>query len=261
MLRNDDIKSKLEMATEHIGILSLENDALKTVNSKVEELISILSLENDVLKTDNSKKEELLKAEIFNLNRGISRKTEKCADLSAEIDRLKKESKISAKENENLRIEIDKLKRDAYLQNARSEYSINKLQNDMHELRMDLKEAHDFKMRAQGQICQLNEQFGINNNHFSEKRVKELEDLNTALNFDLESLSNKFEQVTSCSLCEEKYESIGKRAPVKLKCSHVFCSHCAYSWLESKKKKPSCPSCREPYRSEDIRFVNLNTEF
>ena len=98
-------------------------------------------------------------------------------------------------------------------------------------------QAQNFKMRAQGQIRQLNELFGINNTLFgdscSEKRVKELEDEKTALNVELESLAKKYEQVTSCSLCDEKYESTGERSPVKLKCSHIFCSHCAYSWLES----------------------------
>ena len=98
-------------------------------------------------------------------------------------------------------------------------------------------QAQNFKMRAQGQIRQLNELFGINNTSFgcscSEKRVKELEDEKTALNVELESLAKKYEQVTCCSLCDEKYESTGEQAPVKLKCSHVFCSKCSYNWLKS----------------------------
>ena len=91
-------------------------------------------------------------------------------------------------------------------------------------------------MQAQEHIRQLNELFDIENSSKSEIRVKELEDQIAALktvNTDLESISKKFEQVTSCSLCDEKYESTGKHAPVKLKCRHVFCSHCANNWLKS----------------------------
>ena len=92
------------------------------------------------------------------------------------------------------------------------------------------------KMQAQEHIRQLNELFGVEDNSRSEMRVKELEDQNTALkivNADLESISKKFEQVTSCSLCDEKFESTGERAPVKLKCSHVFCSKYSTKWLKS----------------------------
>ena len=91
-------------------------------------------------------------------------------------------------------------------------------------------------MQAQEHIRQLNALFDVESNPQSEMRVKELEDQNAALkiiNADLESISKKFEQVTSCSLCDEKYESTGERAPVKLKCSHVFCSKCSYNWLKS----------------------------
>jgi len=91
-------------------------------------------------------------------------------------------------------------------------------------------------MQALEHFRQLNELFGVENNSNSEMHVKELEDQNAALkiiNADLESISKKFEQVTSCSLCDEKYESTGERAPVKLKCSHVFCSKCSYNWLKS----------------------------
>jgi hypothetical protein len=92
------------------------------------------------------------------------------------------------------------------------------------------------KMQAQEHIRQLNKLFDVEDNSRSEMRVKELEDQIVALktvNSDLESISKKFEQVTSCSLCDEKYESTGERAPVKLKCSHVFCSKCSYNWLKS----------------------------
>ena len=91
-------------------------------------------------------------------------------------------------------------------------------------------------MQAQEHIRQLNELFDVENNSCSEMRVKELEDQNAVLkivNADLESISKKFEQVTSCCLCDEKYESTGERAPVKLKCSHVFCSKCTNNWLKS----------------------------
>jgi len=93
-----------------------------------------------------------------------------------------------------------------------------------------------FKKQAQENIRQLNEMFGVENESHSEMHVKELEDQIVALktvNSDLESISKKFEQVTSCSLCDEKYESTGERAPVKLKCSHVFCSKCSNNWLKT----------------------------
>ena len=89
-------------------------------------------------------------------------------------------------------------------------------------------------MKAQGQIQQLLELFDINSSSHSKEHVKELEDQIAALttvNTELESISKKFEQVTSCTLCDEKYESTGERAPVKLKCSHMFCSDCVLLWL------------------------------
>ncbi|CBY37340.1 unnamed protein product [Oikopleura dioica] len=249
----NDIKRKLEISVERVAILSLEND---------------------VLKSESSNKEEVLRAEILNLNKGISRKTEKCADLLAENDRLKKKSQMlteeiakkeseSKKRNANLNIEVVELKRDADLQKAQSESSINKLQNDNQELHKQLKGVANIKTQAQEHIRQLIDLFDVENNSHSEMRVKELEDQNAALktvNTDLELISKKFEQMTSCSLCDERYESTGEQAPVKLKCSHVFCSNCANNWLKSQGNKSSCPSCREPYRCEDIRFVNLNTD-
>ena len=95
----------------------------------------------------------------------------------------------------------------------------------------------NIKTQAQEHIRQLIDLFDVENTSRSEMRVKELEDQITSLktvNTDLEAISKKFEEVTSCSLCDEKYESTGERAPVKLKCSHAFCSHCANNWLKSK---------------------------
>jgi len=124
MMEDEEIKRKLDIAVERIGILAFENDVLK----------------------DNScKKEELLKAEILNLNKCISRQKAKCADLSTEIDKLKKESAILServtnkeserkKENENFKIEIDMLKRDADLQKVQLENSINELQDENQRL-------------------------------------------------------------------------------------------------------------------------------
>ena len=94
----------------------------------------------------------------------------------------------------------------------------------------------NIKTQAQEHIRQLIDLFDVENNSHSEMRVKELEDQNAALktvNTDLELISKKFEQMTSCSICDEKYESTGERAPVKLKCSHVFCLNCANNWLKS----------------------------
>ncbi|CBY08655.1 unnamed protein product [Oikopleura dioica] len=230
MLEDEELKRKLDMAVERIGILAFEND---------------------VLKDDSCKKEEELKAEIFLKDKYISRQKAKCADLSTEIDKLKKESAILServtnkeserkKENENFKIEIDMLKRDADLQKVQLENSINELQDENQRLLGQLKGAGTIKMQAQEHIRQLNELFDIENSSQSEIRVKELEDQIAALktvNTDLESISKKFEQVTSCSLCDEKYESTGKQAPVKLKCRHVFCSHCAKNWLKSQGRR------------------------
>ncbi|CBY08653.1 unnamed protein product [Oikopleura dioica] len=132
MMEDEEIKRKLDIAVERIGILAFEND---------------------VLKDDSCKKEKLLKAEILNLNKCISRQKAKCADLSTEIDKLKKESAILServtnkeserkKENENLKIEIDMqhmLKRDADLQKVQLENSINELQDENQRLLGQLK--------------------------------------------------------------------------------------------------------------------------
>ena len=90
-------------------------------------------------------------------------------------------------------------------------------------------------MQAKENIRQLNELFDVENNSRSE--MEDFESQISSLkivNYDLEKVSKKFEEVISCSLCDEKYESTGERAPVKLKCSHVFCSKCAKNWLKSK---------------------------
>jgi len=129
MLEDEELKRKLDMAVERIGILAFEND---------------------VLKDDSCKKEELLKAEILNLNKCISKQKAKCADLSTGIDKLKKESAIFTervtnmeserkKKYENLKIEIDMLKRDADLQKVQSENSINTLQDENQQLHERLK--------------------------------------------------------------------------------------------------------------------------
>jgi len=129
MLQDEEIKRKLDIAVERIGILAFEND---------------------VLKDDSCKKEEQLKAEIFLKDKCISRQKGKCADLSTEIDKLKKESAIFTeqvtnkeserkKENENLKIEIDMLKRDADLQKNQLENSINELQDENQQLLRRLK--------------------------------------------------------------------------------------------------------------------------
>mmetsp|Transcript_3496 Transcript_3496/g.5453 ORF Transcript_3496/g.5453 Transcript_3496/m.5453 type:complete len:442 (-) Transcript_3496:26-1351(-) len=46
---------------------------------------------------------------------------------------------------------------------------------------------------------------------------------------------------SSCSICFDPYLH-----PVSLPCSHVFCEHCIYEWLDS---ESSCPVCRADVRS------------
>lgn len=102
------------------------------------------------------------------------------------------------------------------------------------------------KKQAQGRIRQISEilretarEFGVENDFESDTNVKDLEDQITTLktiNSDLETISKKYDQMTSCCICEEKYESTRERSPVKLRCSHIICGFCANSWLTQKVK-------------------------
>ena len=40
-------------------------------------------------------------------------------------------------------------------------------------------------------------------------------------------LEKKIDNICSCSLCNEKFETTGERVPVKLRCTHIFCHKCA----------------------------------
>jgi N-methylhydantoinase B/oxoprolinase/acetone carboxylase alpha subunit len=83
------------------------------------------------------------------------------------------------------------------------------------------------------------QEFEVETNFESNTNVKDLEGQIAALktiNSNLETISKKYDQMTTCCICEEKYESTGERAPVKLKCSHIICEFCANSWLTQKVK-------------------------
>ena len=100
------------------------------------------------------------------------------------------------------------------------------------------------KKQAQGRIRQLSEilqeaaqDFDVENIFQSDTNVEDLKGQIAALktiNSDLETISRKYDQMTLCCICEERYENVGARVPVKLKCSHIICGFCANSWLMQK---------------------------
>ncbi|CBY39921.1 unnamed protein product [Oikopleura dioica] len=194
-------------------------------------------------------------------------------------------------ENRKHKIEVQKLKEQIEKKNSQGPYNekvteledmVTKLEIEKQDMKKELeqvqeclknttKEAKTMKKQAQGRIRQISEilretarEFGVENDFESDTNVKDLEDQITTLktiNSDLETISKKYDQMTSCCICEEKYESTGERSPVKLRCSHIICGFCANSWLTQKGNKASCPQCRETYRAGDIRAVNLNSDF
>jgi len=50
------------------------------------------------------------------------------------------------------------------------------------------------------------------------------------------SADDVMESGDCCSICQEKY-----RAPIKLRCAHVFCEECVGEWFE---RERTCPLCR-----------------
>ncbi len=116
-------------------------------------------------------------------------------------------------------------------------------------------EAESLKKQAQTRIRQLStfcsnflresaEEFEIENDFEKSENTLEAETLVKDLESQIMTLKSvnaevlkKYDQMISCCICEEKFESSGERTPVKLKCSHVFCGSCANSWLTAHVRK------------------------
>ena len=71
--------------------------------------------------------------------------------------------------------------------------------------------------------------------------VKELEEeLVKELKFSLDDrkhiddLSNTINDLITCQICYEKFQSNGERIPCKLKCPHIICKKCAEGWITTR---------------------------
>ncbi|CAK5067206.1 unnamed protein product [Meloidogyne enterolobii] len=60
-------------------------------------------------------------------------------------------------------------------------------------------------------------------------------------------------QNENCTICFSEYTS-----PVKLKCSHIFCSECIRTWLD---REHTCPICRTIVTKEDNNYRNGESMF
>jgi len=78
------------------------------------------------------------------------------------------------------------------------------------------------------------------------------------ISMDKKRLESKVERLTTCPICDEKYDNVGVRSPMKLKCAHIICIQCAFLWLNSKGKQATCPTCRLPYREQDVQKVHIH---
>ena len=45
-------------------------------------------------------------------------------------------------------------------------------------------------------------------------------------------LNDKIDDLITCQICLEWFQSAGERIPCKLKCPHIMCKKCAESWLK-----------------------------
>ena len=87
----------------------------------------------------------------------------------------------------------------------------------------------------------------------SQRKVKSLEEKNTKLSVQRDSyfiklirltnenrkllentnlLQEGINDLTTCQICLERFQSAGERIPCKLKCPHTMCKKCADDWLE-----------------------------
>ena len=44
-------------------------------------------------------------------------------------------------------------------------------------------------------------------------------------------MSDNINDLITCQICLERFQSAGERIPCKLKCPHIICKRCADDWL------------------------------
>jgi len=253
---NSDYEQKSSNVTKRVRQLQANNNQLKIENEE-------LAKRDTELKKKWLRKFKDRENEIKEENRKHKIEVEK---LKEQIDEDKKKNSRGWSDKKVTELE-DVVKK---LMIEKQDLKIE-LEQTQERLVCSTKGAETAKKQAQARIRQLAEilhetarEFEVESYFESNSNVKDLEGQIAALktiNSNLETISKKYDQMTTCCICEEKYESAGERSAVKLKCSHIICGFCANIWLTQKGSKASCPTCRETYRSGDIRAVNLNTDF
>ena len=61
---------------------------------------------------------------------------------------------------------------------------------------------------------------------------QKLQDENGKLRDEAEKLRSNIEDLITCQICLERFQSAGERLPCKLKCPHIMCKKCAEDWLK-----------------------------
>lgn len=65
------------------------------------------------------------------------------------------------------------------------------------------------------------------------------------------NIVEQMEDEFTCIVCSELFVSA-----TTLACSHTFCEHCLFSWME---KKSNCPMCRQRVKGQPVRSVVLDS--
>lgn len=86
-----------------------------------------------------------------------------------------------------------------------------------------------------------------------EQRIKNLQNELNRLATRRDSIQERLQEVNSktCAICYDTIEN-----PIYLSCSHMFCGHCLFSWIQSNSRTRyssiSCPECRTAIDSQNI---------
>ena len=62
-------------------------------------------------------------------------------------------------------------------------------------------------------------------------RYEKMRNQTEKLQHETEKMRDNINDLITCQICLERFQSAGERIPCKLKCPHIMCKKCADSWL------------------------------